>query len=75
MAESRELKSALLTKEVHSVEADIEIDFPLVDSLLALVHSLHGAEVNAMSDLVEFRHLKYIVAVAPFCSALDAPSV
>jgi DNA-binding transcriptional LysR family regulator len=64
MAESRELKGALLTKEVHSVEADIEIDFPLVDSLLALVHSLHATEVNAMSDLVEFRHLKYIVAVA-----------
>ena len=64
MAESRELNSALLTKEVHSVEADIEIHFRMVDSLLALVHSLHATEVNAMSDLVEFRHLKYIVAVA-----------
>ena len=37
MAESRELKSALLTKEVHPVDADIEIDFRMVDSLLALV--------------------------------------
>ena len=64
MAESRELKSALLTKEVLSVEAGIEIDFRTVDSLIALVHSLHATEVNAMSDLVEFRHLKYIVAVA-----------
>src|ERR1017187_9319543 len=64
MAESGELKSALLTKGVQSVEADIEIDFRMVDSLLALVHSLHATEVNAMSDLVEFRHLKYIVAVA-----------
>jgi hypothetical protein len=31
MAESRELKSALLTKEVLSVEAGIEIDFRTVD--------------------------------------------
>ena len=40
MAESRELKGALLTKEVHSVEADIQIDFRMVDSLLALVRNL-----------------------------------
>jgi hypothetical protein len=38
MAESRELKSALLTKEVHSVEAGIEIDFRTVDSICALEH-------------------------------------
>src|ERR1035438_3847581 len=36
----------------------------MVDSLIALVHSLHAEEVNAMSDFVEFRHLKYLVAVA-----------
>src|ERR1035441_4691662 len=64
MVESRELKGALLTKEEHHVEADIQIDFRMVDSLLALVHSLHATEVNAMSDLVEFRHLKYVVAIA-----------
>ena len=31
MAESRELKGALLTDELHSVEAGIEIDFRTVD--------------------------------------------
>jgi len=36
MAESRELKSALLTKEVLSVEAGIEIDFRTIDSICAL---------------------------------------
>jgi len=35
MAESRELKSALLTKEVLSVEAGIEIDFRMIESRLA----------------------------------------
>ena len=38
MAESRELKSALLTKEVLSVEAGIEIDFCAVNSICALEH-------------------------------------
>ena len=38
MAESRELKSALLTKEVLSVEAGFEIDFRTVDSICALEH-------------------------------------
>ena len=49
---------------VLSVEAGIEIDFRMVDSLLALERNLQAVEFNAMSDLVEFRHLKYIVAVA-----------
>lgn len=49
---------------VLSVEAGIEIDFRMVDSLLALERNLLARELNAMSDLVEFRHLKYIVAVA-----------
>ena len=49
---------------VLSVEAGIEIDFRMVDSLLALERNLQLEEFNAMSDLVEFRHLKYIVAVA-----------
>ncbi len=49
---------------VLSVEAGIEIDFRMVDSLLALERNLQAEEFNAMSDLVEFRHLKYIVAVA-----------
>jgi len=60
----REQKSALLTHEVLSVEAGIEIDFRMVDSFLALQLSFQTEEVQAMSDLVEFRHLKYIVAVA-----------
>jgi DNA-binding transcriptional LysR family regulator len=46
------------------VEAGIEIDFRMADSLLALVLHPKAEEFNAMSDLVEFRHLKYIVAVA-----------
>ncbi len=62
--QSREQKSALLTRMVLSVEAGIEIDFRMVDSLLALERNLQAEEFNAMSDLVEFRHLKYIVAVA-----------
>ena len=62
--EPREQKSALLTQTVLSVEAGIEIDFRMVDSLLALELTLQAEEFNAMSDLVEFRHLKYIVAVA-----------
>jgi DNA-binding transcriptional LysR family regulator len=49
---------------VLSVEAGIEIDFRMVDSLLALARNLQAEEFDAMSDLVEFRHLKYIVAVA-----------
>jgi hypothetical protein len=49
---------------VLSVEAVIEIDFRMVDSLVALERNLQAEEFNAMSDLVEFRHLKYIVAVA-----------
>jgi DNA-binding transcriptional LysR family regulator len=49
---------------VLSVEAGIEIDFRMVDSLLALESDLQAEELSAMSDLVEFRHLKYIVAVA-----------
>jgi DNA-binding transcriptional LysR family regulator len=53
-----------LTKEVLSVEAGIEIDFRMIESRLALEHSLQAEEFNAMTDLVEFRHLKYIVAVA-----------
>ena len=61
---AREQKSALLTRMVLSVEAGIEIDFRMVDSLLALERNLQAEEFNAMSDLVEFRHLKYIVAVA-----------
>ena len=64
VAEPREQKSALLTRMVLSVEAGIEIDFRMVDSLLALERNLQAEEFNAMSDLVEFRHLKYIVAVA-----------
>jgi hypothetical protein len=60
----REQKSALLTHEVLSVEAGIEIDFRMVDSFFALQLSFQSEEVQAMSDLVEFRHLKYIVAVA-----------
>ncbi|HEY1901123.1 MAG TPA: LysR family transcriptional regulator [Terracidiphilus sp.] len=46
------------------MEAGIEIDFRMVDLLLALERNLQAEEPNAMSDLVEFRHLKYIVAVA-----------
>ncbi|MGA2890581.1 MAG: LysR family transcriptional regulator [Terracidiphilus sp.] len=46
------------------MEAGIEIDFRMVDSRLALERNLQAEEFNAMSDLVEFRHLKYIVAVA-----------
>jgi DNA-binding transcriptional LysR family regulator len=46
------------------VEAGIEIDFRMADSLFALVLHPKAEEFNAMSDLVEFRHLKYIVAVA-----------
>ena len=49
---------------VLSVEAGTEIDFRMVDSLLALERNLQLEEFNAMSDLVEFRHLKYIVTVA-----------
>ena len=37
---AREQKSALLTRMVLSVEAGIEIDFRMVDSLLALVRNL-----------------------------------
>jgi DNA-binding transcriptional LysR family regulator len=64
VAATREQKSALLTRMVLSVEAGIEIDFRTGDSLLALERNLQAEEFNAMSDLVEFRHLKYIVAVA-----------
>jgi DNA-binding transcriptional LysR family regulator len=61
-----------LTRKVLSVEAGIEIDFRMVDSLLALEHSLRAEEFNAMSDLVEFRHLKYIVAVAEAATIIRA---
>jgi DNA-binding transcriptional LysR family regulator len=64
VAEAREQKSALLTRMVLSVKAGIEIDFRTVDSLLALVRNVQAEEFHAMSDLVEFRHLKYIAAVA-----------
>jgi hypothetical protein len=49
---------------VLSVEAGFEIDFRMVDSILALKPSLQAEEFNAMSDFVEFRYLKYIAAVA-----------
>ncbi len=56
VATIKEQKSVLLTRKVLSVEADIEISFRMVDSLLALVRNLQAGESNAMSDLVEFRH-------------------
>lgn len=44
VAEPREQKSALLTRMVLSVEAGIEIDFRMVDSLLALERNLQAEE-------------------------------
>jgi DNA-binding transcriptional LysR family regulator len=64
MGESRKQKSALLTKEMLSGEASIEIYFRAVESLQALASNLQVEEFGAMSDLLEFRHLKYIVALA-----------
>ena len=46
------------------MDSGIEIDFRAVESLHALASNLQVEEFRAMSDLVEFRHLKYIVALA-----------
>jgi hypothetical protein len=40
VADTREQKSALLTRMVLSVEAGIEMDFRMVDSILALERNL-----------------------------------
>jgi DNA-binding transcriptional LysR family regulator len=60
----REPESTLLTQEIRSVDSGNEIDFRAVESLHALASSLRVEEFRAMSDLVEFRHLKYIAALA-----------
>jgi DNA-binding transcriptional LysR family regulator len=53
-----------LREEIPYVDSGIEIDFRAIESLHALASSLQIEEFRAMSDLVEFRHLKYIVALA-----------
>ena len=46
------------------MKAGDEIDFEMVERLAALFVVRCAQETQAMHDLVEFRHLKYIAVVA-----------